>query len=65
MAVDGWAERWDQEKTLGRLLWIKAIKIVYGAGLGLLGITALERMEPLEDRTQGSDNEDRQNEEAK
>jgi arginyl-tRNA synthetase len=58
MNVEGWKERWDQDKTLGRLLWIKAIKTVYGAGLKLLGITALERMEPLEDRSQTRDNEE-------
>ncbi|MBW2459515.1 MAG: hypothetical protein JRI68_33790, partial [Deltaproteobacteria bacterium] len=49
MAVEGWEERWDRDKTLARLLWIQAIKTVYGAGLRVLGITALERMEPLEE----------------
>jgi len=45
-----WEQRWDKEKTLARLLWVRAIQIVYGAGLKLLGISALSRMEPLDDR---------------
>jgi len=58
MAVDGWEQRWDREKTLARLLWIRAIKMVYGAGLKILGITALERMEPLEDSPRDTDHEE-------
>ena len=57
MQEAGWEERWDKDKTLGRLLWVSAIRTVYGAGLGVLGITALERMEPLEDGTQRVDEE--------
>jgi arginyl-tRNA synthetase len=34
----------DRDKTLGRLLWIDAIRTVYRTGLGLLGIDAPERM---------------------
>jgi arginyl-tRNA synthetase len=41
----GWQERWDREKTEARLLWVQAIQIVYAAGLGLLGISAPERMD--------------------
>jgi len=44
---DGWRAAWDRDKTLARLLWIRAIENVYGAGLRLLGITALRRMDPL------------------
>lgn len=55
MREDGWKDRWDQKKTLARLLWIEAIRVVYGAGLGLMGISALERMEPLADAQDGQD----------
>lgn len=40
----GWEARWDREKTEARLLWIDAIRTVYAAGLGLLGISAPDRM---------------------
>jgi arginyl-tRNA synthetase len=42
--VAGWESRWDREKTEARLLWVDAIRTVYAAGLGLLGISAPERM---------------------
>jgi arginyl-tRNA synthetase len=42
--TDGWESRWDRNKTLGRLLWVDAIRSVYSSGLGLLGVTAPERM---------------------
>ncbi len=58
MAIEGWEERWDRDKTLARLLWIAAIKTVYGAGLKILGITALERMEPLEDMARDTDHQE-------
>lgn len=45
----GWEARWDREKTRARLLWIEAIRTVYGASLRLLGISALPRMVRLED----------------
>ncbi|MFS8068191.1 MAG: arginine--tRNA ligase [Byssovorax sp.] len=45
----GWEARWDREKTRARLLWIEAIRAVYGASLRLLGISALPRMVRLED----------------
>ena len=48
MKVEGWRETWDQQLSQARLLWIEAIKCVYGAGLRLLGVTALEQMKPLE-----------------
>ncbi len=48
VAVEGWEAKWDWDKTRARLLWIDAIRIVYGAGLVLLGITAPERMDKLE-----------------
>jgi arginyl-tRNA synthetase len=41
----GWEARWDWDRTGARLLWIEAIRTVYGAGLGLLGITAPARMD--------------------
>lgn len=40
----GWEERWDRDKTLGRLLWVEAIRTVYASGLALLGISAPDRM---------------------
>ncbi|MEP7124097.1 MAG: arginine--tRNA ligase [Byssovorax sp.] len=40
----GWEARWDWDKTRARLLWIEAIRAVYGASLRILGITALTRM---------------------
>jgi len=45
MLSSGWEARWDREKTEARLLWVQAIQIVYAAGLGLLGISAPERMD--------------------
>jgi arginyl-tRNA synthetase len=51
MREEGWEERWDRDKTRGRLLWIEAIRRVYGAGLRILGITALSRMEPLQPKS--------------
>ena len=47
-AEAGWEARWDRDKTLARLLWIEAIRLVYGAGLRLAGISALARMDRLE-----------------
>lgn len=41
----GWEARWDWGKTRARLAWVSAMRTTYGAGLRLLGITALERME--------------------
>ncbi len=46
--VDGWQKTWDEEKTLARLLWVDALRTVYAGGLGVLGITAHERMERIE-----------------
>jgi arginyl-tRNA synthetase len=48
---DGWEARWDKDKTLARLLWIEAIRSVYGAGLRLAGIRAIDRMERPEERS--------------
>jgi arginyl-tRNA synthetase len=41
---EGWEARWDREKTEARLLWVESIRTVYAAGLGLLGISAPDRM---------------------
>lgn len=43
-AEAGWRERWDWDRTRGRLLWVDAIKTVYRSGLELLGLEAPERM---------------------
>ena len=44
-AVAGWEKTWDFEKTAARLAWIEAIRCVYAECLGLLGVTAPERMD--------------------
>jgi len=44
-AVAGWEKTWAWDKTHARLAWIEAIRCVYGAGLGLLGVSAPERMD--------------------
>ena len=50
--TDGWEGHWDRPKTLGRLLWVDAIRSVYSSGLGLLGVDAPERMvRPLPEET--------------
>lgn len=41
----GWEASWDRDKTLARLAWVESIRAVYRAGLWLLGIQALERMD--------------------
>jgi arginyl-tRNA synthetase len=41
----GWEKSWNHEKTAARLAWIEAIRCVYESGLGLLGVTAPERMD--------------------
>jgi arginyl-tRNA synthetase len=41
----GWQKHWQQDKSRARLAWIEAIRRVYAAGLGLLGISAPERMD--------------------
>lgn len=46
----GWEATWDWEKTKARLLWIEAIRVVYGAGLRLARITAQERMDRLDEK---------------
>jgi len=48
MKVEGWESGWDKQKSQARLAWVDAIRVVYGAGLRLMGITALERMHRLE-----------------
>ncbi|MBW2528045.1 MAG: arginine--tRNA ligase [Deltaproteobacteria bacterium] len=61
MKEPDWRARWDRERSLARLLWIEAIRIVYGAALGLLGISAPERLEPLDDAaTPPTDHETRE-----
>ena len=44
-AEDGWKDRWDHRKTRARLAWVQAIRVVYATALGLLGVSAVERME--------------------
>jgi arginyl-tRNA synthetase len=41
----GWQATWDFEKTGARLAWIAAIRGVYAGALGLVGVSAPERME--------------------
>ncbi len=53
-AEPGWEASWDRGKTGARLAWIEAIRLVYGASLALLGISAPDRM----DRPKDDDGED-------
>ena len=41
---EGWENSWDLAQTRARLGWIEAMKIVYASALGLMGISAPERM---------------------
>jgi arginyl-tRNA synthetase len=56
-AEEGFKERWDWAKTSARIAWIEAIRVVYGAGLRLAGITALARMERLDEAREADDEE--------
>jgi arginyl-tRNA synthetase len=59
-AEEGWKTSWDWGKTHARLAWIEAIRVVYEAGLRLVGITPLERMERIDEkdeRREGADEE--------
>ncbi|MBI5531095.1 MAG: arginine--tRNA ligase [Deltaproteobacteria bacterium] len=55
----GWEAKWDRDKTLARLAWVNAIRTVYAAGLGLLGISAPQRMDrpPAPEGVQETDDE--------
>ena len=48
-----WRARWDTELTQARLGWIDALRTVYASALGLLGISAPERMSRAEVGDQG------------
>ena len=56
-AEEGFKERWDWAKTSARIAWIEAIRVVYGAGLRLAGVTALARMERLDETREADDEE--------
>jgi arginyl-tRNA synthetase len=43
-SAENWEKNWDHGKTNARLAWIVAIRNVYAAGLGLLGVGAPEEM---------------------
>jgi arginyl-tRNA synthetase len=47
-AEEGWESRWDHDRTRARLFWVDQLRRVYAAGLGLVGIRALARLERLE-----------------
>jgi arginyl-tRNA synthetase len=55
--VADWEKSWNFEKTHARLAWIAAIQNVYAAGLGLLGISAPERMDRPAASVEGADGE--------
>jgi arginyl-tRNA synthetase len=40
-----WMTRWDFPKTIARLAWIEAIRIVYSGALDLVGVSAPSRMD--------------------
>ena len=56
---EGWEERWDWDKTKARLAWINAIRLVYHAGLDVLGIHAPERMDAPVAASEGEDDDGR------
>jgi arginyl-tRNA synthetase len=58
----GWQDRWDREKSEARLLWVEAIRVVYAAGLGVLGISAPDRMSPRASESAAGDSMDGGNE---
>ncbi|HMI83001.1 MAG TPA: arginine--tRNA ligase [Polyangiaceae bacterium] len=60
----GWEARWDREKTDARLLWVDAIRTVYAAGLGLIGISAPDRMMRPDDVAGDSSDDARAEDEA-
>jgi arginyl-tRNA synthetase len=53
----GWEESWDWDKTKARLAWVNAIRIVYRAGLDVLGIHAPERMDAPTGESAGVDDD--------
>ena len=53
----GWESAWDFAKTAARLAWVEAIRTVYGAALGLLGVSAPERMDRPQEADAGTDQE--------
>jgi arginyl-tRNA synthetase len=42
---EGWESSWNGAKTRARLAWIEAIRLTYAAALGLVGVSAPERMD--------------------
>lgn len=44
-AEAGWEERWDREKTIARLGWVRAIRAVYATALAAIGVSAPDRMD--------------------
>jgi arginyl-tRNA synthetase len=48
-AKPGWEKSWDREKTTARLAWVSAVRTVYAAALGLLGVSAPDRMDRRDD----------------
>ena len=54
-AIAGWEASWDLEKTRARLAWIEAIRVTYAQALGLVGVSAPERMDrPPEEPVESS-----------
>jgi arginyl-tRNA synthetase len=41
----GWETVWDSAKTRARLAWIEAIRVTYAQALGVVGVSAPERMD--------------------
>ena len=38
-----WKHRWDRDKTLGRLLWVEAIRAVHQSAREFAGVSAPKR----------------------
>lgn len=43
-----WSSTWDHEKTIARLGWVRAIRLVYASALAAIGIAAPDRMDVRE-----------------
>jgi arginyl-tRNA synthetase len=50
----GWADKWDHEKTAGRLAWVRAIRAVYASALDVIGISAPDRMDLPQGEPEGT-----------
>jgi arginyl-tRNA synthetase len=57
-AGEGWETSWDSAKTRARLAWIEAIRVTYAQALGLVGVSAPERMDRPVDESAAASEDD-------